>query len=137
MSTRSAGPRDRPPATRRTRAGAGPGKATRPATRSPGGPPATTRWTRTELAATVAASLRALNDPTRPDTRTVARDLETALRAAVEQYRLAPDRSAAGPAVAQAAAAARTACAHLAAEDLVDAYLALRTAHDTLRQPTD
>lgn len=74
---------------------------------------------------------------TRPDMRVAARDLETALRAALEQYRLATDHPAAGAAVAQAAAAARTTCAHLAAGDLVDAYLALRTAHDMLHQPTD
>jgi hypothetical protein len=85
-----------------------------------------------ELPTAVVAGLQALGDLR--DLPMGVRDgrLERMLRATLDQHR--PPR--ASPATEASAAAVRTACAHLAAGEHEDAYLALCTAYDYLpRRP--
>lgn len=81
------------------------------------------------LAKAVAAAVGHLPDVERSNTRSAHVErtrIETLLRDAIERHRLLGAPDAAVPAV-------RVACAHLAAGDLEDAYLALLTARDLLR----
>jgi len=103
---------------------------TRPATpggarRVADGPP--------ELGAAVRAALGYLADLTAPPAAVRDGRVDRMLRAALHSH----DGSGAGRApMDEVAAAVRTACAHLAATELEDAYLALRAAVDRLpRQP--
>jgi hypothetical protein len=94
-----------------------------------------------ELGAAIRAALGYLADLTDPPEAVRDGRLDRMLRASVQAH-LAGSTSAprrtdgAGAALDEAAAAVRTACAHLAATELEDAYLALRAAYDRLpRRP--
>ncbi len=89
-------------------------------TRSPAAPGPRTGLS--ELAAAIRTALAHLTDLHRPSTAVTDGGVEAMLRATLD----GPDLP--GP----SAAAVRTACAHLAAEEYEDAYLALRTATDHL-----
>ncbi len=86
-----------------------------------------------ELPTAVVAGLKALGDLR--DLPTGVRDgrLERMLRATLDHHHRSPRAS---PGTEASAAAVRTACAHLAAGEHEDAYLALCTAYDFLpRRP--
>jgi hypothetical protein len=86
-----------------------------------------------ELGAAIRAALGHLADLTDPPEAVRDGRLDRMLRASVQAHLADPHRNnGAGPALDEAAAAVRTACAHLAAGELEDAYLALRAAFDRL-----
>jgi hypothetical protein len=102
---------------------------TRPeAWRSSGRPP--------ELGPAIRAALEHLADLTVPPPAVLDGRLDQMLRAALAAHAGRAARSAATDghrlALDDVAVAVRTACAHLAARELEDAYLALRTAADRL-----
>ena len=104
--------------------------ATRPGAESPSGQPP-------ELAPAIRTALGHLADLTDPSPAVLDGRLDQMLRAAVVAHtgRVARGASAADGqrlALDEVAVAVRTACAHLAARELEDAYLALRAAADRL-----
>jgi hypothetical protein len=91
-----------------------------------------------ELGAAIRAALGYLADLTDPPEAVRDGRLDRMLRASVQAHLASPHRTnGVGAALDEAAAAVRTACAHLAATELEDAYLALRAAVDRLpRRPS-
>lgn len=88
-----------------------------------------------ELAAAIRAALGHLTDLTDPSPAVLDGRLDQMLRSAVVAHtgRAAPPgQDGQRPAMDEVAVAVRTACAHLAARELEDAYLALRAAADRL-----
>jgi hypothetical protein len=86
-----------------------------------------------ELGAAIRAALGYLADLTEPAEAVRDGRLDRMLRASVQAHLAGPRRAdGVGAALDEAAAAVRTACAHLAATELEDAYLALRAAVDRL-----
>ncbi|GAA4924914.1 hypothetical protein EV188_102911 [Actinomycetospora succinea] len=102
--------------------------ATRPGADSTSGQPP-------DLSAAIRAALEHLADLTQPPPAVLDGRLDQMLRAALAAQAARPTR---GPgdrhrlAMDEVAVAVRTACAHLAARELEDAYLALRAAADRL-----
>ncbi|MDD7940250.1 hypothetical protein PHK61_17640 [Actinomycetospora lutea] len=103
--------------------------ATRPGSESPSGQPP-------ELGPAIRAALEHLADLTQPPPAVIDGRLDQMLRAAVVAHGARAGRGGATEghrlAMAEVAVAVRTACAHLAARELEDAYLALRAAADRL-----
>ncbi|GAA4874979.1 hypothetical protein [Actinomycetospora straminea] len=92
-----------------------------------------------ELAAAIRAAIGYLGDLVDPPSAVLDGRLDRMLRAAVTAHtHQARGRGDGDGRVAmdEAAAAVRTACAHLAARELEDAYLALRAAADRVPRPT-
>lgn len=103
--------------------------ATRPGAESASGQPP-------ELGAAIRAALEHLADLTQPPPAVLDGRLDQMLRAAVVSHAgraaRAPANDRGRHAMEEVAVAVRTACAHLAARELEDAYLALRTAADRM-----
>ncbi|MEJ2865103.1 hypothetical protein [Actinomycetospora flava] len=101
---------------------------TRPGTEpAPGQPP--------ELGAAIRTALAHLADLTDPSPAVLDGRLDQMLRAAVGAHTArgpAPKGDGQRSALDEVAVATRTACAHLAARELEDAYLALRAAADRM-----
>ncbi|MDD7968691.1 hypothetical protein [Actinomycetospora lemnae] len=90
-----------------------------------------------ELPAAIRAGIGYLGDLVDPPAAVLDGRLDRMLRAAVTAHAAHHGRTRGDgrAAMDEAAAAVRTACAHLAARELEDAYLALRAAADRVPRP--